>query len=166
MADDVLRNLDEQMDEHMRDRRDQYERTRCHAAGECVMDAICPLYDTCEVRHLRASRSTGRPMIGLCVCGHPAGDHYCTRDPCAPGAIAPLEAALQIHACGRCGTKDPSVAGGGTALCYLCAELSALEAPAKERQYRAVRRGRRLLTLTLVAAVAIWLIVAALLRGR
>jgi hypothetical protein len=75
-----------------------------------------------------------------------------------------------VHACGECGTEDETVAGGGTALCYLCAELSALTAPARERRWR-----RRVLTVRFTRlapiwlAVLIWLIVVAVmlvLRGR
>jgi hypothetical protein len=72
----------------------------------------------------------------------------------------------EIYACAECGTEDETVTGGGTALCYLCAELSALQAPAKERQWwRRVLRAR-ITGLALIAAVAIWLIVASLLRGH
>jgi len=64
-----------------------------------------------------------------------------------------------IYACAECGTEDETVAPGGTALCYLCAELSALQAPAKEKRWR-----RRLLIARLTgiafAVAAIWLIVA------
>lgn len=72
----------------------------------------------------------------------------------------------EIYACAQCGTEDEAVAGGGTALCYLCAELSALQAPAKERRWR-----RRLLIARLTGAdlaqiwlfVLIWLIVVAVM---
>jgi hypothetical protein len=71
----------------------------------------------------------------------------------------------EIYACAECGTEDETVAPGGTALCYLCAELSALQAPAKERRWRRRVLIARFTGLALVAAAAIWLIVWSVLRG-
>ena len=77
----------------------------------------------------------GRGIIGsmsshdaLCVCGQPAGPHDCTGDPDGPARQVITEEAVRLHACAECGTEDKTVAGGGTALCFWCAELSACQA--------------------------------------
>jgi F0F1-type ATP synthase membrane subunit c/vacuolar-type H+-ATPase subunit K len=102
----------------------------------------------------------------FCVCGQMAGSHECPGDPVHPAARMLAEEAVRLYACGECGTEDPSVAGGGTALCQYCADLSALQAPAKERRWRRRVLTARFTGLALVAAVAIWLIVVSLLRGH
>jgi hypothetical protein len=69
------------------------------------------------------------------------------------------EEAARLYACGECGTEDPSVAPGGTALCAYCAELSDLQAPALEKKLRR-QDIAKVTAATALVAMLIWLLIA------
>lgn len=101
-------------------------------------------------------------MSDLCVCGEPAGDHRCLGDPLSPAKMAALEQETKVRTCSECGTADPTVQPGG-GMCALCAELSALQAPAKEAEYQLqMTRYKRRVVLAWACLGAILILVACL----
>lgn len=92
---------------------------------------------------------------GYCACGRPPGPHNCKGDDNGPAVQMLVDAMFAVHACAQCGTEDETVAGGGTALCSTCQELSVHQARDEEERLARLARRRRVLR---IAAVAAWIV--------
>lgn len=92
---------------------------------------------------------------GYCPCGRPPGPHHCKGDDNCPAVQMLVDAMFAVHACAECGTKDETVAPGGTALCSICQELSVYQARDEEERRALLARRRRILR---IAAVVVWVI--------